>query len=84
MINAQQKKGQMAVCSQNLMLRVLSSHSALSLLVGVPFKTFILFLNTPHISETNHVSRAYIVAAILQLQFMENVISHFECLVLLH
>jgi len=37
-----------------------------------------------YISETNHVSRAYIVAAILLLQCVENVISHFECLVLLH
>jgi hypothetical protein len=37
-----------------------------------------------YISETNYVSRAYIVAAILQLQFMKNVIFHFEYLVLLH
>jgi hypothetical protein len=34
-----------------------------------------------YISETSHVSRSHIVAAILQLQFMVNVISHFECFV---
>jgi len=37
-----------------------------------------------YISETNHVSRAYIIATILLLQFVEIVIYHFECLVLLH
>jgi len=42
--------GQMAVCCQNLMLGALSSHSALSVLVGVLFKTFGLFWNTPHIT----------------------------------
>jgi hypothetical protein len=41
--------GQMAVCCQNLTLGVLSSCSALSLLVGVLFKKFGLFLNTPYI-----------------------------------
>jgi hypothetical protein len=33
----------MAVCCQNLMLGVLSSHSTLSLLVGALFKKFGLF-----------------------------------------
>jgi hypothetical protein len=37
--------GQMAVCCQNLMLGALNSHSMLSLLVGVLFKKYGLFLN---------------------------------------
>jgi hypothetical protein len=37
----------MAVCCQNLTLGVLSSRSALFLLVGALFKKFGLFLNTP-------------------------------------
>ena len=37
----------MAVCCQNLMLGELSSHRALSVLVGTLFKKFDLFLNTP-------------------------------------
>jgi hypothetical protein len=37
----------MAVCFQNLTLGALSSRSALSVLVGVLFKKFGLFLNTP-------------------------------------
>jgi hypothetical protein len=41
------KTGQMAVCCQNLTLGALSSHSALSVLVGALFKKFGLFLNTP-------------------------------------
>jgi hypothetical protein len=44
--NARSETGQMAVCCQNLTLGVLSSHSALSLLVGVLFKNFGLFLST--------------------------------------
>jgi len=43
--------GQMAVCCQNLTLGALSSHSALSVLVGMLFKKFSLFLNTPHIAK---------------------------------
>jgi hypothetical protein len=39
----------MAVFCQNLTLGALSSHSALSMLVGSPFKNFGLFLNTPRI-----------------------------------
>ena len=46
-INAHGETGQTAVCSQNLTLGVLSSRSALSLLVGALFKQFGLFLNTP-------------------------------------
>jgi hypothetical protein len=38
MTNAHSKMGQMAVCCQNLLLDVLSSHKALSVLVGVLFK----------------------------------------------
>jgi len=48
MTNAHSETGQMAVCCQNLMLGVLSSHSAPSVLVGALFKKFSLFLNTPH------------------------------------
>jgi hypothetical protein len=47
MTNAHSETGQMAVCFQNLPLRALSSHSAPSVLVGVLFKKFGLFLNTP-------------------------------------
>jgi hypothetical protein len=43
--------GQMAVNCQNLTLGALSSHSTLSVLVGVLFKKFSLFLNTPRMSE---------------------------------
>jgi len=43
--------GQMAACCQSLTLGALSSHSALSVLVGVLFKTFSLFLNTLHITK---------------------------------
>jgi len=39
----------MAVCCQNLTLGALNSRSALTLLVGVLFKKFGLFLNTPRI-----------------------------------
>jgi hypothetical protein len=41
--------GQMAVCCQNLMLGVFGSRSVLSVLVGMLFKKFGLFLNTPRI-----------------------------------
>ena len=51
MTNAHSKMGQMAVCCQNLTLGVLSSHSALSVLVYMLFKKFGLFLNTPHMFE---------------------------------
>jgi hypothetical protein len=40
----------MAVCCQNLLLDVLSSHSAPSVLVGALFEKFGLLLNTPRIS----------------------------------
>ena len=39
----------MAVCCQNLTLGAVSSRSVLSLFVGVLFKKFLLFLNTPRI-----------------------------------
>jgi hypothetical protein len=39
----------MEVCCKNQTLGALSSRSALSLLVGAPFKEFVLFLNTPYI-----------------------------------
>jgi len=48
--NAHSKTGQMPVCCQNLMLGVLSSHSMLSVLVGVLFRKSGLLLNTPHIT----------------------------------
>ena len=44
--NAHSETGQMAVCCQNPQLGALSSRSAPSLLVGVLFKKFGLFLNT--------------------------------------
>jgi 5-formaminoimidazole-4-carboxamide-1-beta-D-ribofuranosyl 5'-monophosphate synthetase len=47
MTNAHSKTGQMAVCFQNLTLGALSSHSALSVLVGALFKKYGLFLNNP-------------------------------------
>jgi uncharacterized integral membrane protein len=47
MTNAHSETGQMAVCCQNLPLGALSSGSAPSVLVGVLFKKFGLFLNTP-------------------------------------
>jgi hypothetical protein len=43
----------MAVCHQNLTLGALSGHSTLSVLVGVLFKKFGLFLNTPRIYAVN-------------------------------
>jgi len=43
--NAHSETGQMAICCQNLPLGALSSHSALSVLVGELFKKFGLFLN---------------------------------------
>jgi len=47
MNNAHSEMGQMAVCCQNLTLGALSSCSALSVLVGLLFKKFGLFLNSP-------------------------------------
>jgi hypothetical protein len=52
MTNNQSKMGQMAVCCQNLTLDVLSSHSALSVLVGALFKKFGFFEHTLCISFT--------------------------------
>jgi len=49
MTNAHSETGQMAVCSQNLMLGAFSSCSALFVLVGALFKKFSLFLNNPRI-----------------------------------
>jgi hypothetical protein len=49
MTNAHSETGQMAVCSQNLMLGALNGCSALSVLVGVLFKKFGHFLNNPRI-----------------------------------
>ena len=49
MTNAQSKKGQMAVCCENLTLGVLSRCSVLSMLVGALFKKFSLFLNMSYI-----------------------------------
>jgi hypothetical protein len=41
--------GQMAIYCQNLTIGALSGHNTLSVLVGVLFKKFGLFLNTPSI-----------------------------------
>ena len=49
MTNAHGETGQMAVCCQSLTLGVLSSHSALSLLVGMLFKKLGFFLNIPRV-----------------------------------
>jgi hypothetical protein len=43
--------GQMAVCCQNLPLSVLSSRSALSMLVGALFKKVCLFFEQAEIQE---------------------------------
>jgi len=51
--NAHSETGQMGVCCQNLTLGVLSSRSALSVLVGPLFKKFDLFLNTPRTLQSN-------------------------------
>jgi hypothetical protein len=45
--NDHSETGQMAVCFQNQTLGAVSSHSALSLLIGALFKRFCLFLNEP-------------------------------------
>jgi hypothetical protein len=50
--NAHSETGQMAVCCQNLTLCALSSRSALSVLVGAPFKKFSLFLFMSSLSGT--------------------------------
>jgi hypothetical protein len=50
----------MAVCFQNLTLGVLSSRSALSMLVGALFKKFCLFLNKPRILEGSDDGLTYI------------------------
>jgi hypothetical protein len=42
--------GQMAVCSQNVTLNVLSSRSTLSLLIGALFEKLSRFLNIPRMS----------------------------------
>jgi len=54
--NAHSETGQMAVCYQNLTLGALSSRSALPMLVGVLFKKFRLFLNTPRMSRTVQIA----------------------------
>jgi hypothetical protein len=50
MTNAHSETPQMTVCCRDLKLGALSSHSALFVLVGILFKKFGLFLNTPWIS----------------------------------
>jgi hypothetical protein len=44
----------MAICCQKLTLCALSSRSALSVLVGAPFKKFGLFLNAPRTSPSSY------------------------------
>ena len=51
MTNAHSETGQMAFCFQNLMLCVLCSGSALSILVGALFEKFGLFLNVLYIYD---------------------------------
>jgi len=47
MTNAYSEMGQMAVCCRNLPLGALNSRSTPSVLAGMLFKKFGLFLNTP-------------------------------------
>ena len=51
--NVHSEMGPMAVCCQNLMLGVLSSRTALSVLAVALFKKFGLFLNTPRTFHPN-------------------------------
>ena len=53
--NAHSEMRQMAVCCQNQKLGVLSSHSALSKMVGALFKKFCLFLNMPRTHSNNRI-----------------------------
>ena len=53
--NVHSKMGQMAVCCQNLLLGVLNSRRALSVLVGALYKEFSLFLDMPcKLTQHNH------------------------------
>ena len=67
--NANSETGQMAVCSQNLMLGALSSCSTLSLLVGVLFKKVGLFLNNPRICVEHKQSTFQSFWTIIRLVF---------------
>jgi len=49
MTNTHNQTEQMVFCRQNLTLGALNSHRTLSVLVGVLFKKFSLFLNMPRI-----------------------------------
>jgi uncharacterized integral membrane protein len=49
--NAHSETNQMAFCFQNLTLDALSSRSALSVLVGAPFKKFGLFEYASYVSQ---------------------------------
>ena len=60
MTNAHIETGQRAVCCQNLLLGVLSSCSTPSVLVGVLFQKFGLFLNTPRIPKIDVVFLVYL------------------------
>jgi hypothetical protein len=61
----------MTVCCQNLTLGALSSHSALSMLVGALFKMFGLFLKTSRIFMWPYIQSGY--SAIDKIKLAENI-----------
>jgi hypothetical protein len=67
MTNAYSETGQMAVCCHSLMLGVLSSHSALSVLVGALFKTFGPFMNMPRILQSTQICHYILLLACLKV-----------------
>ena len=71
MTNAHSKTGQMAVCCLNLMLGALSSRSMLSVLVGMLFKKFGLFLNTLCMCSCSHVVTCKDMANMSAVETME-------------
>jgi hypothetical protein len=61
----------MAVCCQNLMLGALSSCSALSVLVGVLFKKFGLFLNASRMNFYNYYQHSMAILILWNEQFLD-------------
>jgi hypothetical protein len=53
MTNAHNETGKMAICCQNLMLGVLSSHSVLSVLVGALFRKFSRFEHALYVLKSD-------------------------------
>ena len=69
MTNAHSETRQMAVCCQNLPVGAISSHSALSVLVGALFKKFGFFFNTLRIFEAIYKFTSGIVCAFFDSLF---------------